>query len=50
MSTPTLSSRTSAVTVFRRGAMGTRGATLRADADGFPRAVRVEGLPLLLDE
>ena len=50
MSTPTLSSRTSAVTVFRRGAMVTRVATLRADADGFPRAVRVEGLPLLLDD
>lgn len=30
--------------------MVTRLATLQSDADGFPRTVRVEGLPLMLDD
>lgn len=50
MSALTLSSRVTAVTVFRRGAMVTRAATLERGDDGFPGTVRVEGLPLLLDD
>ncbi|MEX1363314.1 MAG: DUF4139 domain-containing protein [Nannocystaceae bacterium] len=51
MVVPTLSSRVTAVTVFRRGAMVTRTATLERGRDeGFPAAVRIEGLPLLLDD
>lgn len=50
MNAPTLPSRVTAVTVFRRGALVTRTATVvRGDA-GFPAAVRLEGLPLLLDD
>ncbi|MCA9649559.1 MAG: DUF4139 domain-containing protein, partial [Myxococcales bacterium] len=50
MPAPTLPSRVTAVTVFRRGAMVTRTATLERGDDGFPSLVRVEGLPLLLDD
>jgi Domain of unknown function (DUF4139) len=36
--------------VFRRGALVTRTATVVRDDVGFPLAVRLEGLPLLLDD
>jgi len=46
-----IASRIDAVTVFRRGARVTRVAELPAEADGsFPRAVRVSGLPLGLED
>lgn len=50
MDTPTLASRVTAVTVFRRGALVTRTATVARGEAGFPAAVRLEGLPLLLDD
>jgi uncharacterized protein (TIGR02231 family) len=50
MDAPTLPSRVTAVTVFRRGALVTRTATLVRGEAGFPAAVRLEGLPLLLDD
>jgi hypothetical protein len=50
MDSPTLPSRVTAVTVFRRGALVTRTATVTRDAGGFPSTVRLEGLPLLLDD
>jgi hypothetical protein len=50
MDTPTLPSRVTAVTVFRRGALVTRTATLTRGEAGFPATVRLEGLPLLLDD
>ncbi len=50
MQAPTLSSRITDVTVFRRGALITRTATLVGGPDGFPASVRLEGLPLLLDD
>lgn len=46
----TLPSRVTAVTVFRRGALVTRTATLVRPDAGLPSAVRLEGLPLLLDD
>jgi len=50
MDTPTLPSRVTAVTVFRRGALVTRTATVVRGETGFPAAIRLEGLPLLLDD
>ncbi|MCX4244526.1 DUF4139 domain-containing protein [Paraliomyxa miuraensis] len=50
MDAPTLSSRVTAVTVFRRGAQVTRTATLTRGEGGLPSTVRLEGLPLLLDD
>lgn len=50
MDTLTLPSRVTAVTVFRRGALVTRTATVARGEAGFPAAVRLEGLPLLLDD
>lgn len=46
----TLPSRVTAVTVFRRGALVTRTAILERGEAGLPAAVRLEGLPLLLDD
>ncbi|MEM9462400.1 MAG: DUF4139 domain-containing protein [Myxococcota bacterium] len=50
MSALVLPSSVAAVTVFRRGAMVTRTAQLDRGDGGFPPAVRLEGLPLLLDD
>ncbi len=50
MPVPTLSSRITAVTVFRRGAQVTRVATLSPGPQGLPSAARIEGLPMLLDD
>ena len=44
----TLSSRVSAVTVFRQGAVVTRQAHLPRPAEGWPGQVRLGGLPLSL--
>ena len=44
----TLSSRVSAVTVFRQGAVVTRQAHLPRPAEGWPGQVRPGGLPLSL--
>lgn len=46
----TTSSRVTAVTVFRRGALVTRVATVARGDDGYPSEVRLTGLPLLLDD
>jgi hypothetical protein len=46
----TLPSRVSAVTVFRRGALVTRTATLLRHGAGLPSAVRIEGLPLSVED
>ncbi len=50
MSALTLPSAVTAVTVFRQGAVVTRTATLRRPEAGFPELVRLDGLPLLLDD
>jgi len=45
-----IASRIDAVTVYRRGARITRVADLAADGVGYPRSVRLTGLPLGLDD
>ncbi|HKE15778.1 MAG TPA: DUF4139 domain-containing protein [Kofleriaceae bacterium] len=45
-----VASRIDAVTVYRRGARVTRVAEIAAEGDGFPRAIKLGGLPLGLDD
>ncbi len=45
-----VASRIDAVTVYRRGARVTRVADIAADGSGFPRTVRIGGLPLGLED
>src|SRR6266540_2116436 len=45
-----VASRIDAVTVYRRGARVTRVAEIAADGVGFPRSVRLGGLPLGLED